>query len=51
VVTAILLLEKMQITRYESNQQARVSAAEELATSPIQRCLVALLSVGREDGS
>jgi len=32
----------------ESNQQAPVCAVKELATSLMQRCLFALLTVGRE---
>jgi hypothetical protein len=34
----------------QSKQQVPVSAVKELATSLMSRCLVALLSVGREDG-
>jgi hypothetical protein len=34
----------------ESKQQAVVSDAKTLATSLLPRCVVAILSVGREDG-
>jgi hypothetical protein len=40
----------MQFPDMVSKQQAPLSAVKELATSLMPRCLVALLSVGREDG-
>jgi hypothetical protein len=49
VAIAIPLLDKMHLPDMESKQQAPLSAVKELATSLMPRCLVALLSVGREN--